>query len=702
MSFWNVLQVSLLASAVALLLLFAKWLFREHLTARWHAFLWVLLLARMLLPAGTQVLRNEISLMGAFDVPAVAGFAEAAVVNHFSDAPLDAQPVVQAAPGVYQTLHLAPQALPDWLTRLDRILFWGYLAAACALMAYFVFCALRLRLAVRRYAAAPEPLCRQVRELQSRYGWEERVRVRIAPSGGTPYVCGALRPVLVVPAPLAGGIDEKVLLHELAHVHWNDIAAGYVFTAFRCLHWFNPFLWWVFGRISDDSEMACDERVLGLLDPPEHKAYGHVLLSMVQQGFRYRLGTSCIANGGGNIRRRIVRIARHKEISPKARGVGVLLFFLLAVMCLTGSAAVAAHWRGAGVPGGDVKAALRAAERYRPADVNEALYLYGKAYTLDNGYYRYIVADDGTRDALKRVFAENRSAGRLPWGFGSTVPDTLLRAVFAPGEAVELTAAQRAEMTVPAAFSVNNVVRRGQEYTATLAYPGTDGQAGPAQRAVHRYPYDRVRAYRQDGRWVVQSLAQGEREAPVDFSPRYGGDALLTYTASDGAFEYQILLSSHAQYEFYSFCPGKGVWQEQQDPLAAQMFGGSGVRLVGGGGLYSGIMRVRPLDGKTVPEGLGVACSTEPLTEDDMPPAPGTGGSGGGGPGSIRWQHSLSAFPVCAMVERDGWYEAQGDSLGFCLQLWEGDPPERFYMRTEWRGRLTDCAFAVTGIGGGV
>ena len=100
MSFWNVLQVSLLASAVALLLLFAKWLFREHLTARWHAFLWVLLLARMLLPAGTQVLRNEISLMGAFDVPAAAGIAEAAVANHFSDAPLDAQPVVQAAPGV--------------------------------------------------------------------------------------------------------------------------------------------------------------------------------------------------------------------------------------------------------------------------------------------------------------------------------------------------------------------------------------------------------------------------------------------------------------------------------------------------------------------------------------------------------------------------------------------------------------------------
>ncbi|WP_159456296.1 hypothetical protein, partial [Intestinibacillus massiliensis] len=278
----------------------------------------------------------------------------------------------------------------------------------------------------------------------------------------------------------------------------------------------------------------------------------------------------------------------------------------------------------AGVPGDDMEAALRAAERYRPADINEALYLYGKAYTLDNGYYRYIVADDGTRDALKRVFAENRSAGRLPWGFGSTVPDTLLRAVFAPGEAVELTAAQRAEMTVPAAFSVNNVVRCGQEYTATLAYPGTDGQAGSAQRAAHRYPYDRVRAYRQDGRWVVQSLAQGEREAPVDFSPRYGGDALLTYTASDGAFEYQILLSSHAQHEFYSFCPGKGTWQEQQDPLVAQMFGGSGVRLAGGGGLYSGIMRVRPLDGRTVPEGLGVACSTEPLTEDDMPPAPGT------------------------------------------------------------------------------
>ena len=88
----------------------------------------------------------------------------------------------------------------------------------------------------------------------------------------SPFVVGVVRPALVL--PMGWAVDGKVVLHELLHLKYRDVWAGWLTTALRCLHWCNPFLWFVFDKIGNDRESLCDQRVLERLEGEERRDYG--------------------------------------------------------------------------------------------------------------------------------------------------------------------------------------------------------------------------------------------------------------------------------------------------------------------------------------------------------------------------------------------------------------------------------------------
>jgi TonB family protein len=79
--------------------------------------------------------------------------------------------------------------------------------------------------------------------------------------------CGLWRPKIIVPL---GAVDwpvervRAVLGHELSHIRRHDWAVQLGAEAFRCVYWFNPLLWLLCRRLRQESELACDDVVLGL------------------------------------------------------------------------------------------------------------------------------------------------------------------------------------------------------------------------------------------------------------------------------------------------------------------------------------------------------------------------------------------------------------------------------------------------------
>ena len=85
---------------------------------------------------------------------------------------------------------------------------------------------------------------------------------------------GVVWPRVMLPAGAPGWDDDRrriVLAHELAHVRRADWVVQMGADALRALFWFNPLMWITARCLRRDSELACDDAVLGLgVDGPDY------------------------------------------------------------------------------------------------------------------------------------------------------------------------------------------------------------------------------------------------------------------------------------------------------------------------------------------------------------------------------------------------------------------------------------------------
>lgn len=106
------------------------------------------------------------------------------------------------------------------------------------------------------------------------------VEVRSSPGLLEPGVAGLLRPILLLPAGIAGRLTppqlEAVLAHELCHVRRRDNLFASIHMIVEAMFWFHPLVWWIGAKLVEERERACDEEVLSLGSEPHVYAEGIV------------------------------------------------------------------------------------------------------------------------------------------------------------------------------------------------------------------------------------------------------------------------------------------------------------------------------------------------------------------------------------------------------------------------------------------
>lgn len=304
---WEFFLQTVTVSMAAVLILVLKGILKEHLSPRWQYGVWSVLALRILVPA--DILRSvlvDVSLwLETLKTNTEWGLGSA-YTNAFSLTKLS-----HVLPWVTE----APVSWTDWL-------FAAYCAGVVVSLALYTVSYLRLRAALRRAYAAPSA---QVSAVAQQYGLKECPAV-VVPGLDSAFVCGVVRPVLVLPEEMP---DDKVILHELLHLkHWDGLQ-NTLWCALRCLHWCNPFLQYVFNRIGNDMEALCDQRVLERLEGEERREYGKILLSMTSKRYARAPGTSSISNGGRNIARRIDAIVRFRKYPQGMALVAVCIVVIL-------------------------------------------------------------------------------------------------------------------------------------------------------------------------------------------------------------------------------------------------------------------------------------------------------------------------------------------------------------------------------------
>lgn len=643
-SLWSLLLQTIGTSLTAVVLLCAKGLFREQLSPRWQYGVWGILALRILLPAG--VLGRSLFPWGRVALEAAKTAVEGGLSSALC-APYDVTRVYAPVP-----LFLKGFPRPGSIT---DVLFYLYAAGVVLSLLWFLGAYLGLRRTLKR-ARRPEPeRLAQLEAVCARYGLKAPARIVVCPAAESAFVCGPLRPVLVLPE---GETDDKVLLHELLHLKYGDVWAGVGMCVLRCLHWCNPFLWYCWDWAQNDCEALCDQRVLERLEGEERREYGKILLSMAGDRYARAPGTSSMANGGANIKRRITAIARFKRypagISLAAGCIGVVL----GVGCLMGAAqAVDLSELSPALP-----LALAQTRLSRPTTPAGALDTYVKAVLSGNGLYLSMVTPQEELPEL----VERLEAGRLqsdPLDLTGVLREVRLYYVHQSRDGIPYR-------SYLADWSVYEFIEYPDgSYTGLLVL---DGHYWIKEvwdtKILVLYQYVQVAS--QDGGWTVTPLSEWAPLPPGNLTPWNDAESALprmVYTAEAGGFrvelDYWYALSVSNRVNPNTSNDPFASWfsaTQEMDPIPKPWTvftewyqgGGKEITRLDSGEAVSAGLEICPLRGDE-------AERWTPETAGELKYTSFSGNSGSGGSdqhGGAEYQSSPAAIAVKIWYKGQSWY----------------------------------------------
>ncbi|PEQ64015.1 methicillin resistance protein [Bacillus cereus] len=336
------IETSLMASILVGFILCIKVLFRNKLTPRWQYMLWIVLMIRLLLPWSPDSSYSIYSLLSYSssvsevipkNMPATEN-----IVNIESDRKVElesnskmvtktSEPEVKVSSEKQTTFSLYKLALYVWL-------------AGVIILAAITF--LTNRRLYSYIKKQPDITDEQVTTVFNRckqsMKMKKAVSLRLAGKIASPTVFSFFRPKVLLSKKHMKVLNEQqlqyVFYHELAHIKRNDVAVNWIMYSLILLNWFNPILWYAYFCMREDQELACDAYALTFIDKEEQIAYGHTIITLLED---YSYQVPSLANLSRNkrtLKRRIIMIKKFQKKSYRLSLLGIIAIVAIASLSL--------------------------------------------------------------------------------------------------------------------------------------------------------------------------------------------------------------------------------------------------------------------------------------------------------------------------------------------------------------------------------
>ncbi len=326
-------EILITSSVLILVLTGLRFLFRGRISRRLQYALWLLVLARLLIPVSLPA--SSLSVLNG-----AQSLSERA--SSISAPPAAAPLAVSPAPTPDTAMKTADHAVipsagaSDTVAQTEsgpstaEVLRLVWLAGAALTLLWFLATNLLFARRLRRTRVPCEAAA------------ESPVPVYITPAVVSPCLFGLLRPAVYL-TPRAASTPESlrhVLTHELCHRRHGD----HIWSALRglCLaiYWFDPLVWLAAILSRADGELACDEAAIAALGPDCRLAYGRTLVDMVAVR-RAPSGILCAAttmtSGKRGLRERLTEIVRDPKHLLWAALIVLVAAILLVGCTFTGA-----------------------------------------------------------------------------------------------------------------------------------------------------------------------------------------------------------------------------------------------------------------------------------------------------------------------------------------------------------------------------
>lgn len=305
--FSNVIEVTLIMSAVIAVLLLLLPLLRRRYTARWRSWVWLLVAVRLLIPWNPSLPQAPIRLA-----------APARQITVTAPARKTTLPLQTGSPASSPATAVPPTrtAIP-----LMTVLSLVWILGAVAFLLYHFTGYLLFRRAVRRFSrpVEDERILAIWNAVRGEMHVVRPVRLLSCKKVQSPMTTGFFRPVLLLPdLDFRDGDLAMVLKHELVHVKCGDIWYKLLMVCANAVHWFNPLVCFMAAASDRDLEMSCDSSVTRNADVLFRRQYSEAILTAVRKGRGRRTVFSTYFDGGKKaMRERLVNIF---DMSRKRRG----------------------------------------------------------------------------------------------------------------------------------------------------------------------------------------------------------------------------------------------------------------------------------------------------------------------------------------------------------------------------------------------
>ena len=360
-------EILLTSSVLILALLALRQLFRRTVSRRMQYALWLLVLARLLVPVNVGTLAHNV-LSAAEPVQAVVEERLDTPVLYVQDGterrPAQLLPGKESQGDPQSPPSGAAQSAPadEYYTvtptyrtvTLSEALTYVWYAGMAGVGAWFLFTNLRF--------------ARALRKARTPYRVEGcRYPVYLVSALPSPCLFGVLRPAVYLNEKALQSPDALrfVLAHEQTHARHLDPLWSLLRGVCLTVYWFDPLVWLAAVLSREDGELACDEGTLRALGADERAAYGKTLLALVPVCDKPQnplLGATTMTSGKRSLKERITRIAENRQAKAAAVFAVVALAALVCAVSFTGAPdttpEVTQEWYDAGFTTEDAQACL--------------------------------------------------------------------------------------------------------------------------------------------------------------------------------------------------------------------------------------------------------------------------------------------------------------------------------------------------------
>ena len=295
------LQDILTLSALILVVLLVRAIFKNRVPKRMLYCLWLVVLLKLCLP-GTLV---SLPVLPAEEVTAPVQAVQNAPVSVQPTTPTQTAPQPETQepvtkPAVQQAA--APAAKPLTTAQILLIV-W---AAGSGLLGLWL---------ISTWAVFTVRLHKSRKFL----GKRGRTNIYVSECIKSPCLAGVLPAVYLTEDVLQTDEAELILRHELTHLHHLDFLWSFCRAAAVSVYWWNPFIWLAAICSKRDAELACDEAVAAKLPDTERLAYARAILAQAPRK------TAALSLAGPPVKERILFLTKKQKTSVLCAVLALLL-----------------------------------------------------------------------------------------------------------------------------------------------------------------------------------------------------------------------------------------------------------------------------------------------------------------------------------------------------------------------------------------